>query len=661
MSLDLKTLSPVIDAALDAVVIIDTSGLVRAWNRAAESTFGWTANEAMGQPMGDLIVPERLQEAHQQGLQRFLRTREAHVLGQRVELAARRRNGDEFLIELTITEATFGTEEFFVGYLRDISHRRESEERLRASEANLKEERSRLTTFIDHLPVGVCFLDLDGTSVLTNPAYRRYVPDNVLPSRLKDAENRWVAFDEDGQQLKRDQFVGVRALRGETVKGTEFLHKSDNGSSWVNVSGVPLRNDEGAVVAAIVVVMDIEDLKRAQDTLAHLNETLEHRIGSEIEERIKAEEALRQSQKMEAMGQLTGGVAHDFNNLLTPIIGGLDLLQRSGQADDRAQRLISGALASAERARTLVHRLLAFARRQPLEPRPVDVARLVREMAELVDSTTGPRIRVTVDAGPDLPSAWADANQLEMAILNLAVNARDAMPDGGSLDLSVRRELVPERRTDLDAGAFVVISVTDTGAGMDEYTLNRAVDPFFSTKGVGGGTGLGLSMAHGLAAQLGGALRLQSAVGFGTKVEFWLRQAEGSFKFAEPQSATTSPKRSGVVLLVDDEELGRTSTAEMLAFMGFDVVQASTAEAALNLINGGLTFDHLVTDHLMPGMTGTELADLTLNQRTSVGVLIISGYADLKDIREDLPRLTKPFTYDELSNALGGAAKAEVR
>lgn len=198
---------------------------------------------------------------------------------------------------------------------------------------------------------------------------------------------------------------------------------------------------------------------------------------------------------------------------------------------------------------------------------------------------------------------------------------------------------------------------TDTGAGMDEAILKRAVDPFFSTKGVGGGTGLGLSMAHGLAAQRGGPLRLHSAVGLGTRVEFWLRQAEGSLELAEPQSATAPLERSGVVLLVDDEELVRVSTAEMLAAMGFEVVQAATAEAALNLINGGLTFDHLVTDHLMPGMTGTELADVTLEQRTGVGVLIVSGYADLQDIREDLPRLTKPFTFDELSDALGSMVK----
>lgn len=652
MTIDLTTLEPVINAALDSVVVIDRSGTVRAWNRAAETTFGWSRDEAVGRPMAELIVPEHLQDAHRQGVRRFLKTREAHVLGRRVEVDGRHRDGREFPVELTITEVEIGPDQLFVGYLRDISARREAEDRLRSSEAKLAEESTRLTTLIENLPVGVCFIDPQGTAILSNPAYRRYVPGNVLPSRLDDAEERWVGFDDKGRRLMRDEFVGVRALRGETIEGIEFLHNADGRSTWTRISGVPVRNGEGAVVAAILVVLNIDELKRTQKSLADLNETLEHRVATEVKERTKAEEALRQSQKMEAMGQLTGGVAHDFNNLLTPIIGGLDILQRSGQLDERSQRLISGAFSSAERARTLVQRLLAFARRQPLQPRSIKVATVVRNMAELIDSTTGPRVRVSLDAEPDLPDALADANQLEMAILNLAVNARDAMPEGGKLDLSVRSESVTGREVDLEPGRYVVVSVTDTGSGMDEATLERAIDPFFSTKGVGKGTGLGLSMVHGLAAQLGGALRLHSTVGLGTNVELWLRQADGAAELIPAQPTGRPSDQSGVVLLVDDEAPVRTSTAEMLATIGFKVVEASSGEEAWDLINRGVPFEVLVTDHLMPGMSGCELADLTLEQRPDTAVLVISGYADLEDIREDLPRLTKPFTLGELADAL---------
>jgi PAS domain S-box-containing protein len=271
-----------------------------------------------------------------------------------------------------------------------------------------------------------------------------------------------------------------------------------------------------------------------------------------------AQEALRQSQKMEAMGQLTGGVAHDFNNLLTPIVGALDMLQRHGLGGEREQRLIAGAAQSAERAKVLVQRLLAFARRQPLQPVAVDIARLVTNMADLVSSTTGPQIKVVVDAANDLPPAKADPNQLEMALLNLAVNARDAMPEGGTLRISASVHIVrAAENPGLPSGPYVRLSVADTGIGMDDATLARAIEPFFSTKGVGKGTGLGLSMVHGLASQLGGALTIKSKPDLGTNVELWLPQTE-----AEPEPAVAAldgeaVRGRGMALIVDDEEYVR--------------------------------------------------------------------------------------------------------
>jgi PAS domain S-box-containing protein len=368
----------------------------------------------------------------------------------------------------------------------------------------------------------------------------------------------------------------------------------------------------------------------------------------------RTQEALRQTQKLESMGQLTGGVAHDFNNLLTPILGCLDMLQRRGLNDAREQRMVSGAIQSAERAKVLVQRLLAFARRQPLQPTAIDVAELTREMGGLLASTTGPQIKVIVDAPAGLPPARADANQLEMALLNLAVNARDAMPHGGTLQISVDAELVGEgHRAGLEPGRYLRLSVKDTGEGMDEETRKRAIEPFFSTKGVGKGTGLGLSMVHGLALQLGGGLDIRSTPGLGTHIELWLPQ---SAQPTAPQQAALpevpSTECQGAVLLVDDEELVRFSTSDMLNELGYSVIEASSAEEALELMQRASVPDYVITDQLMPGMSGTELARMLLNKHPQLKVLVISGFADVDAIAPDLPRRTKPFRSAELAASL---------
>lgn len=372
------------------------------------------------------------------------------------------------------------------------------------------------------------------------------------------------------------------------------------------------------------------------------------------EELLQTQEALRQSQKLESMGQLTGGVAHDFNNLLTPIIGSLDLLMRRGLGSERERRLIDGALQSAERAKTLVQRLLAFARRQPLQPKAVALDDLVTGMASLVSSTIGPKIDLRVSIADDLPPARADANQLEMAILNLSVNARDAMPAGGELTISASRASVRGRHpAGLRVGHYVRLSVADTGIGMDEATRARAIEPFFSTKGIGKGTGLGLSMAHGLAAQLGGGLTIISAPGEGTTVELWLPVSPDAI--GSDDQIRVLPRISvarGTALLVDDEELVRMSTADMLNDLGYDVVEAKSAEEALHLIEAGVAPTILVTDHLMPGMNGEELARSLRTRMPDLPVLIVSGYAEAEGIAPDLPRLTKPFRNAELADRL---------
>jgi signal transduction histidine kinase/CheY-like chemotaxis protein len=434
----------------------------------------------------------------------------------------------------------------------------------------------------------------------------------------------------------------VRAVWARALAGEEFTQIAEFGNSahdrrYYEMKFNVLRDKEGRRIGAYQFVYDVTERLRDQERLA------------------EAEAALRQTQKLEAMGQLTGGVAHDFNNLLTPIIAGLDLLQRRGADGERGQRWIAGALQSAERARTLVHRLLAFARRQPLQPQPVDVGTLIRGMAELVDSTTGPQIKVLVDVPENLPVAKADPNQLEMAILNLSVNARDAMETGGMLQISAEARTVGVAEIDqLAAGSYVRISVEDTGCGMDEAVAARAIEPFFSTKGIGKGTGLGLSMVHGLASQLGGTLTIRSRKGEGTQIELWLPVSADQVQRPESQGDAAPLGRlvAGTVLLVDDEDIVRTTTVDMLAELGFRVLQAESGERALEMLQSGVPVDLLITDHLMSGMTGVQLAQAVREYWPSIRVLIISGYAEAEGLAPDLPRLTKPFRQKELSAKL---------
>jgi PAS domain S-box-containing protein len=517
------------------------------------------------------------------------------------------------------------------------------------AEARLRESEERYRTLFTSIESGFCVAEVredqgrfDYRVVEANPAFYRQTgfPETILGAWLREAapnlEEHW--FETYGRV-------------GFTGEPQRFEQGSDMLGRWFDVYAFRVGDPEERRVA--ILFNDISARRNAELALRDLNETLEARVTARTAELESAHEQLRQSQKMEAMGQLTGGVAHDFNNLLTPIVGTLDMLQRKGLGGEREQRLIDGAVQSADRAKMLVQRLLAFARRQPLQTSAVDVAALTRGMADLIASTTGPQIKVVVDADDALPAAAADPNQLEMAILNLAVNARDAMPDGGTLRISVGAQRVGSGDTRLRPGDYVRLSVADTGVGMDQATLQRAIEPFFSTKGIGKGTGLGLSMVHGLASQLGGTLLIHSQLGVGTNVEFWLPASAQAVESAAPIELTqASGKPKGTALLVDDEELVRASTADMLAELGHTVVEADSAEAALRLIEQGLRPDLLVTDHLMPGMTGTELARSLRMRLPDTAVLVVSGYADADGIAPDLPRLTKPFGSAELAAAL---------
>jgi PAS domain S-box-containing protein len=600
----------------DLLLVADYEGrLVRispSWTRA----LGYDEATLLSRPYGEIVHPDDLVRSIQ-ALYRMRDTGESIRLEDRV----RDINGNWRWLSWSFNPAPGGKRFFGIG--RDVTEARAAADALRRSEARL---RSIFATSYQYQGM----MSVDGILLETNAASLKGIharPEDVIGRPFW--ETPW--FTDTPGMPERVREVIPRVAAGETIRSEIRVHLPEDGWRWFDFTLRPVRDDAGEVVGIVPEAM-------------------------EITERRRAEEALRQSQKLEAMGQLTGGVAHDFNNLLTPITGALDMLQRSTGLSAREMRLVEAALQSADRARILVQRLLAFARRQPLQTTAVDIKALVGGMGELITSTSGPQVRVVVDAEADLPAARADANQLEMAILNLSVNARDAMPDGGTLTISASAETIERgERDDLDPGRYVRIAVADTGVGMDETTAARAVEPFFSTKGHGKGTGLGLSMAHGLASQLGGALEISSLPGLGTKISLWLPATTAPVAAEAAEApAVGAHAAAGTALLVDDEEGVRISTAEMLAELGYAVVEAPSADEAMRMVEQGLGFDLLVTDHLMPGMTGVDLARAVRERRPEAPVLIVSGFAESEALAPDLPRLAKPFRKAELSAVLQG-------
>jgi signal transduction histidine kinase len=395
--------------------------------------------------------------------------------------------------------------------------------------------------------------------------------------------------------------------------------------------------------------------------LARANAELEERVEERTREREAALAQVHEMQKLESLGQLTGGLAHDFNNLLMAILGNLDLLTKKVVDDTAAKRLVDGAIRSAERGAALTKRMLAFARRQELRPEAVDAPRLVKGMAEMLQRSLGPGIEINMEFQDRLAFVRVDPNQLELALLNLALNARDAMPQGGRLTIAARRETVRAGLQDLREGDYVCLAVADTGIGMDEMTLKRAAEPFFTTKGVGKGTGLGLSMVYGLAAQSDGATRIASRLGQGTTVELWLPVAAGAEAGqVQAKASVVGVARFCSVLIVDDDPMVAATTAAMLEDLGHSVLVVSSGALALNLVRSETAIDLVVTDYAMPSMTGVELARQIQQIRPSLPIILATGYADLPNTDDPgLPRLAKPYRREDLGRMLANLVGPE--
>jgi signal transduction histidine kinase len=386
--------------------------------------------------------------------------------------------------------------------------------------------------------------------------------------------------------------------------------------------------------------------------LALANAQLEQRVEERTREREAALLQVHEMQKMESLGQLTGGVAHDFNNLLTAVLGNLELLKKRMPETPLLKRLVDGAISGAERGATLTKRMLAFARRQELQPATVRLSGLVEGIEDMLRRSLGPTIAIEIDVSEGLPPVRIDPHQLELALLNLALNARDAMPAGGRLSIRAHRD--EGLAAGLAAGEFVCTVVTDSGEGMDEQTLKRATEPFFTTKGVGKGTGLGLPMVHGMVTQSGGAMQIASQAGQGTSVRLWLPvDRTGASPRSEAAEALAQPAASCRIIVVDDDPLILSSTAAMLEDLGHVVLEAGSAARALEMLRADAKVDFVLTDYAMPAMTGAELAEVVRRQWPWMPVVLASGYADLRET-ENLPRrrLGKPFSQADLARCI---------
>jgi PAS domain S-box-containing protein len=608
-----------VDAVTDyAIYMLDPTGVVASWNPGAQRFKGYTADEIIGQHFSRFYTEEDVRAGlPAQVLRTAAREGKFETEGWR-----RRKDGTRFWAHVVVDPVrdASGALLGFAKITRDLTERR------RAEQAQ-EEVRLLVQSVTDY---ALYMLDRDGNVASWNAGAERikgYRPDEIIGRHFS------TFYTEEDRAAGEPALALAAAEReGRYEKEAQRVRK-DGTRFWANVVIDPIRNADGSLRGFVKITRDVTERHEA-----------ERKLG-------EAREALFQSQKLEAIGQLTGGVAHDFNTLLTAIIGSLELVQRGVAGEPRVTALVANALQAAQRGATLTQRMLAFARRQELKAEPTDIRTLVSGMADLLDRSLGSGIHIVIRFTPAIGQVMLDRNQLEMALLNLAVNARDAMPNGGEMVLEAREETLGLGNAfALAPGRYAVLSVLDQGTGMDETTLKRATEPFYTTKGVGKGTGLGLSMAHGLAEQLGGRLQLESTLGKGTTASLWLPVM--AKPAAEPATTPPQPQLPEIaalsILAVDDDALVLTNTAAMLEDRGHRVTVAYSANEALELLKHQ-TFDLLITDQGMPGMTGAELIEEVQRAWPGLPIVLATGYAELPPgAAAQVPRIAKPFRQEQL-------------
>ena len=618
-----------------AVYMLDSEGHVSSWNPGARRFKGYEAAEIIGQHFSRFYTEEdRAAGLPARALD--IARREGRFEGEGWRL---RNDGTRFWVSAVIDPIrdAHGAIIGFAKVTRDLTERKLRDDQLARGE---RQFRLLVQSVSDY---AIYMIDPNGLVTNWNAGAQRikgYAADEIVGKHFSQF---YLPEDRDRGDPQRGLEAALREGRFEKEG---WRVRKDGTPFWANVVIDPIRDPDGTLLGFAKITRDISERRENQIALE------------------QTREALFQAQKMEAIGQLTGGVAHDFNNLLMAIISGLELLRKRVPDDPRVTMLLSNAMDAARRGVSLTRRMLAFARRQDLAITHVDVGMLVNGMSDLMERSIGPGIAIQNEIPLNLPQVRVDANQLDNALLNLVLNARDAMPRGGFIRISARLEtLATGGPNDLAAGAYVCLSVTDTGHGMDAATLDRAAEPFFTTKGVGKGTGLGLSMVHGMLEQLGGRMILKSQVGEGTTAELWLPVANADTA-VRPQAASIDSRHAeGMptlnILLVDDDRLVLVNTTAMLEEFGHRVTAVSSAHQALTLLRTTEPFDVLVTDHAMPQMSGADLAVAAAQMRPGLPVLLVSGYAELPvEVSRDLRRLSKPFTIEELESAIAGVIGA---
>jgi PAS domain S-box-containing protein len=636
-------LAAIIESSEDAIISKDTNGIVQTWNRSAERLFGYTEDEIVGKSILTLIPSARHHE--EDVILRKIRR------GERIEHFETVRQGkDGRLIDISLTVSPIkDTNGNVIGaskIARDITEKKRAE-------VLLEQQAQRLSAMNQELERRVEERTADLRNIQT--FYMHSSECHAILSRRPDGEFQYDEINPATLTLygmTRAQVIGRttnelfppdRATELNTYleaclrAGTPFSFTRKQGKSVLDAVATPIPAEPGRSARVAVTARDIS-------------------------ERQSLEEQLRQAQKMEAVGQLTGGLAHDFNNLLQGIIGALDRAQhriQQGRASE-ANRFIGAAIESANRAASLTHRLLAFSRRQTLDPKPTDANRLIAGMQELINRTMGPNIAVEVVGAAGLWLTKVDAPQLESAVLNLAINARDAMPNGGKLTIETANKWLDERAArdrDVPPGQYVSVCVTDTGVGMPPAVVARAFDPFFTTKPMGQGTGLGLSMIYGFVRQSGGQVRIYTEVGKGTTMCLYLPRYFGSAE--EIAIASTREPDQGfgeTVMIVDDEATVRMLVSETLTENSYRVLEAHDAASAMKILNFGQSVDLLITDVGLPGhMNGRQLADAARATRAGLKVLFITGYAENAAVgnghlEPGMEILTKPFPMTTLAS-----------
>ncbi|MFZ0758835.1 MAG: PAS domain S-box protein [Candidatus Sulfotelmatobacter sp.] len=629
----------------DAIVAVDHDGIIVQVNSQAQELFGYDRAELIGEKV-ETLVPESYRRKHHHHRESFAKAPKTRRMGADLDLYGRRSDGSEFPVEISLSPVSTEKGAFVLSAIRDISDRkriaeelrRANEELYRRTTEQLGEYRSRLASIIDSSEDAILSKDLKGIITSWNKGAERiygYTPEEVVGKHIS-----LLTLSDRPDEIPE---ILEKITRGESIEHYESVRLAKDGRRLdVSISVSPIRNAAGDIVGASAIARDITAQKRAEGQL-------------------------RQSQKMEAIGRLAGGVAHDFNNVLGIINACAEFLRDRIDPGAEPSLYVENIKKAIERGRSLTRQLLAFSRTSAIQPRVLDLNERLRDISKLLRPLLGEDVEILIV--PKTPSAIveADPGQLDQIVVNLAVNARDAMPHGGKLILETGAvkfdETFAEQQHAIEPGKYVMLTVSDTGSGMDEAIVSRIFEPFFTTKEAGKGTGLGLATVYGIVKQSGGHILVYSEPGHGTTFKIYLPSAEHKIGVgSKPESETVSPKRHGsTILLVEDDEIMRSLTRKLLEEHGYTVIQASDGRSALEWAESHPDqFDLLLTDVMMRRMSGPELAERLSASHPILKVVYMSGYtgelmANRDVLRHGVTLLEKPFSRSDLLKTINSA------